>query len=73
MMQKIFLGVLLALIVPFSASAAPVTVSYSATLGFDPLATVGVGGQNAGTLINELFGPEIGSTGTATLTGVLSI
>lgn len=46
-----------------------VTVSYTATVGFDPSETVGVGGQNAETLINELFGPGIGSTGTATLTG----
>jgi hypothetical protein len=33
---------------------------------------VGVGGQNAGTLINELFGPGIGSTGTVTLNGTFT-
>ncbi len=52
-----------------STYAAVVTVSYTATIGFDPSATVGVGGQNAETLINELFGPGIGSTGKANLTG----
>lgn len=49
-----------------------VTVSYTATIGFDPTSTVGVGGQNAETLIDELFGSGIGSTGTATLTGSLT-
>ncbi len=34
--------------------------------------TVGAGGQNASTLINELFGPGIGSTGAATLTGTFT-
>ncbi|MEO6824830.1 MAG: PEPxxWA-CTERM sorting domain-containing protein [Nitrosospira sp.] len=72
MLRKLCFSVLLAIAVPFSASAAPVTVSYSATIGFNPSATVGVGGQNAGTLINELFGPGIGSTGTATLTGTFT-
>ncbi|WP_213538611.1 PEP-CTERM sorting domain-containing protein [Nitrosospira sp. NRS527] len=72
MLRKLGFGVLLAMAIPFSASAAPVTVSYSATIGFNPSATVGVGGQNAGALINELFGPGIGSTGTATLTGTFT-
>ena len=71
-MNKWRLGVLLALAIPLTSNAAPVTVSYSATIGFNPSATVGVGGQNAGTLINELFGPGIGSKGTATLTGVFT-
>jgi hypothetical protein len=71
-MNKWHLGVLLALAIPLTTNAAPVTVSYSATIGFDPSATIGVGGQNAGTLINELFGPGIGSKGTATLTGVFT-
>lgn len=72
MLRKLCFGILLAIAIPFSASAAPVTVSYSATIGFDPSATVGVGGQNAGKLIDELFGPGIGSKGTATLTGVFT-
>lgn len=72
MLHKFGLGVLLAMAIPFSASATPVTVSYSATIGFNPSATVGVGGQNAGMLINELFGPGIGSTGSATLTGTFT-
>lgn len=63
---------LFALALPLTTNAAPVTVSYSATIGFDPSATVGVGGQNAGMLINELFGPGIGSAGTATLTGLFT-
>jgi hypothetical protein len=71
-MNKYCFGALLALAIPLSTNAAPVTVSYSATIGFNPSATVGVGGQNAGTLINELFGPGIGSKGTATLTGVFT-
>jgi hypothetical protein len=72
LMNKWFLGVLFGLSLPLSIYAAPVTVSYSATVGFDPSATVAVGGQNAATLINELFGPGIGSAGTATLTGTFT-
>jgi len=53
-------------------NAGLVTVSYSATIGFDPSGTVGVGGQNAEILINELFGSGIGGTGTATLTGTFT-
>lgn len=49
--------------------AASVDVAYSAEIGFDPTATVGVGGENAAALIDELFGPGIGASGTATLTG----
>ncbi|SEL62758.1 FxDxF family PEP-CTERM protein [Nitrosovibrio tenuis] len=71
-MNKELLAALLAVAIPLSTHAAPVAVSYSATIGFNPSATVGVGGQNAGTLINELFGPGIGSTGTATLTGTFT-
>ncbi len=71
-MNKWCLGVLFGLSLPLSIYAAPVTVSYSATIGFDPSATVGAGGQNASTLINELFGPGIGSTGAATLTGTFT-
>lgn len=69
---KFVSATLFALALPLTTNAAPVTVSYSATIGFDPSATVGVGGKNAGMLINELFGPGIGSTGTATLTGVFT-
>lgn len=72
MLRKFCFGILLAIAAPFTASAAPVTVSYSAIIGFDPSATVGVGGQNAATLIDELFGPGIGSKGSATLTGVFT-
>jgi hypothetical protein len=72
MLCKFCFGFLLALVMPLSANAAPVTVSYSATIGFDPSVTVGAGGQNAGTLINELFGSGIGSTGTARLTGTFT-
>jgi hypothetical protein len=71
-MNRWLVGILFGLGIPLSLHAAPVTVSYSATIGFDPSATVGVGGQNAGTLINELFGPGIGSSGTATLTGTFT-
>lgn len=71
-MNKWCSGILIALAIPLSTNAAPVAVSYSATIGFNPSATVGVGGQNAGTLINELFGSGIGSTGTAKVTGVFT-
>src|SRR5690349_7036356 len=71
-MNKWCFGILFGLSIPLSIHAAPVTVSYSATIGFDASATVGVGGQNAGMLIDELFGPGIGSTGTATLTGTFT-
>lgn len=71
-MNKCCFGVLFALALPLTTNAAPVTVSYSATIGFTPSATVGVGGQNASILIDELFGSGIGSTGTATLTGVFT-
>lgn len=69
---KLVSATLFALALPLTTNAAPVTVSYSATIGFDPSATVGVGGQNAATLINEVFGPGIGSTGSALLTGVFT-
>lgn len=71
-MNKWWVGVLFGVAISPSIYAAPVTVSYSATIGFTPSATVGVGGQNASILIDELFGPGIGSTGTATLTGVFT-
>jgi hypothetical protein len=41
MLRKFCFGVLIVIAMPFSVSAAPVTVSYSATIGFDPSATVG--------------------------------
>ena len=69
---KLVSGALFVVVIPLAANAAPVTVSYSATIGFNPSATVGVGGQNAGMLIDELFGAGIGSTGTATLTGTFT-
>ncbi|MCL7944661.1 PEP-CTERM sorting domain-containing protein [Marinobacter sp. ATCH36] len=51
------------------ATAAPITYSYTTNIGFDPTGTIGAGGQNASQLVDELFGPGIGSTGSATLTG----
>jgi hypothetical protein len=61
-----------ALTLSLGAQASPVTVSYKATLGFDPTATVGTGGQNAATLINELFGSGIGASGSASITGTFT-
>ena len=45
MLRNFCLGALLALVIPLISNAAPVTVSYSATIGFNPSATVGVGGR----------------------------
>lgn len=50
-------------------NAALVRVSYSATIGFDPSGALGAGGLVTEDLVNELFGPGVGSTGTALLTG----
>ncbi|GAB3683221.1 hypothetical protein GCM10028792_32190 [Salinisphaera aquimarina] len=51
------------------ATGAPIKYSYSTSIGFDPSSTVGAGGENAAQLVDELFGPGIGSTGSATLSG----
>ncbi|ADJ27830.1 hypothetical protein [Nitrosococcus watsonii] len=64
-----FFGVFSALIVAAPSFAVPLTVSYGAIIGFDPTATVGTGGENAQTLIDELFGTGIGSTGLVSVTG----
>lgn len=72
MLRNYCFGTLLVLAIPLSTNAAPIIVSYSATIEFDSSAAVGTGGQNAGNLIEELFGSGIGSGGSATLTGMFT-
>ena len=72
MLRNYCFGTLLVLAIPLSTNAAPIIVSYSATIEFDSSAAVGTGGQNAGILIDELFGAGIGSGGSATLTGMFT-
>jgi len=51
------------------ANASPITLNYTASLSFDPNATIAAGGINAGDVIDEIFGPGFGSAGTVPVTG----
>ena len=69
MHKGLILGVLLSSGLSSTAYAATVSVEYTATIGFDPAGVIGVGGEATSEFIEALFGPGIGSTGSAEVTG----
>lgn len=69
MKRDLILGIVLSSSFFSSAYAATVNVEYTATLGFDPDGVIGVGGEATSAFIEALFGPGIGSTGSAEVTG----
>lgn len=70
--NRVFFCLLLVFCWVKTTQASLVTVSYTATIGFNSSSVIGTGGQNAGALIDELFGPGIGSSGHAVLTGTFT-